>query len=155
MSFEARLADLGLALPDAPAPAGNYVSAVVAGGLLHTAGQIPRKDGSPAFLGTVGDDLTIEDGQEAARLCCLAGLAVAKAELGSLDRIKRVVKVNGYVRSGPGFTDQPAVINGASDLLVAVFGDAGRHARAAIGVSGLPLGVGVEIDFLFEVRVGS
>ena len=152
MSVEAKIAELGLTLPEAGVPAGNYIPAVVVGNLLYTAGQVPRKDGDFAYRGVVGDDLTIEDGQEAARLCCLAGLAVAKRELGSLDRIERVVKVNGYVRSAPGFGDQPKVINGASDLLVAIFGDAGRHARAAIGVNELPLNVGVEIDFTFQIR---
>lgn len=150
MGIDAKLAELGIELPPAATPAGNYVPAVVAGDLLFTAGQVPRKDGDFAYRGVVGDDLTIEDGQAAARLCCLAGLSVAKAELGSLDRIVKVVKVNGFVRSAAGFGDQPKVINGASDLLVEIFGDAGRHARAAIGVSELPLNVGVEIDFVFR-----
>ncbi len=152
MNPETRLAELGLELPPAPTPAGNYVPAVLSGGLLYTAGQIPKKDGALAHLGVVGADVSLEEAREAARLCCLAGLAAAKAELGDLARIRRVVKVNGFVRSAPGFTDQPQVVNGASDLLVAIFGDAGRHARAAIGVSELPLGVSVEIDFVFEVE---
>jgi enamine deaminase RidA (YjgF/YER057c/UK114 family) len=151
MCAEERLVELGLALPEAGTPAGNYVPAVIANGLLYTAGQVPRRDGD-FFRGIVGGDLTLEEGQEAARLCCLAGLGVAKQALGDLDRIERVVKVNGYVRSAPGFTDQPKVINGASDLLVEVFGDAGRHARAALGVNELPLGCAVEIDFVFQVR---
>jgi enamine deaminase RidA (YjgF/YER057c/UK114 family) len=151
VSIERRLEELGLTLPEAATPAGNYVPAVIAGGLLYTAGQVPRKDGD-FFCGVVGGDLSLEDGQEAARLCCLAGLAVAKRALGSLDRIERVVKVNGFVRSAPGFTDQPKVINGASNLLVEVLGDAGRHARAAIGVNELPLGCAVEIDFVFQIR---
>ena len=108
--------------------------------------------GKRRFQGVVGEDLTLEDGQEAARLCCLSGLAVAKMELGSLDRIRRVVKVNGFVRCAGGFTQQPAVINGASDLLVEILGDKGRHARAALGTNELPLGVAVEIDFTFEVE---
>ena len=151
MSVEERLAELGIELPEIGTPAGNYVPAVEAGGMLYTAGQVPRKDGD-FFRGVVGADRTVEEGQEAARLCCLAGLAVAKRELSSLDRIERVVKVNGFVRSAPGFVDQPKVINGASDLLVEIFGDAGRHARAAIGVIELPLGCAVEIDFVFAVR---
>ena len=151
MSIEERLHALGLALPDSPAPAGNYVPGTIAGNLLFTSGQIPTKDGSIVYTGIVGADLSLEDGQEAARLCCLNGLAVAKSLLQDLERIKRVVKVNGYVRSAPGFTDQPKVINGASDLLVAALGEPGRHARAALGVNELPLGVGVEIDFLFEI----
>jgi enamine deaminase RidA (YjgF/YER057c/UK114 family) len=152
MDVEARIAELGLTLPAAFTPAGNYVPCVVSGNLLYTAGQVPRQDGDFAYRGVVGDDLTIEDGQAAARLCGLAGLAAAKRELGTLDRIRRVVKVNGFVRSAKGFADQPKVINGASDLLVEIFGDAGRHARSAIGVSELPLGVGVEIDFVFEIE---
>ncbi len=152
MSINDRLADLGVSIPDLPpAPAGNYVPGVISGNLLFTAGQIPMRDGALSFLGTVGDTLTLEEGQEAARQCCLNGLAVAKSLLGDLTRIKRVVKVNGFVRSAPGFTDQPKVINGASDLLVAILGDAGRHARSALGVNELPLGVGVEIDFVFEL----
>lgn len=152
MSFEERVRALGLEIPDLPpAPAGNYLPGTISGNLLFTAGQIPTKGGEIACTGTLGADLTIEDGQEAARLCCLNGLAVAKNLLdGDLSRIKRVIKVNGFVRSTESFTDQPKVINGASDLLVAILGDAGRHARAAIGVISLPLGVGVEIDFLFE-----
>jgi enamine deaminase RidA (YjgF/YER057c/UK114 family) len=116
-----------------------------------TSGQIPVKDGKLACAGYVGADVTLEEAEEAARMCCLGGLAVAKAELGSLDRIARVVKVNGYVRSAPGFTDQPKAINGASDLLVAIFGEKGRHARAAVGVNELPLGAAVEIDFTFAI----
>jgi len=150
MGVDERLAELSIELPEIGTPAGNYVPAVVAAGLLTTSGQVPRKDGE-FFRGVVGADLSIEEGQEAARLCCLAGLAVAKQMLGSLDRIERVVKVNGFVRSAPGFTDQPKVINGASDLLVAVFGESGRHARAAIGVNELPLGCAVEIDFVFKI----
>jgi enamine deaminase RidA (YjgF/YER057c/UK114 family) len=152
MSVEARLEQLGVSLPEAGTPAGNYVPCVRVGELLMTAGQIPRRGGDIAYRGVVGEDLTIEDGVAAARLCCLAGLAVAKQELGSLDRIVRVVKVNGFVRSAKGFGGQPQVVNGASDLLVSVFGESGRHARAAIGVSELPLNVGVEIDFTFQIR---
>lgn len=151
MSAETRLIELEIELPEPFAPAGNYVPAVISGNLLFTAGQVPRRDGDFACIGTVGADLTLEDGFEAARLCCLGGLAVARRELGSLDRILRVVKVNGFVRSAPGFSMQPKVINGASDLLVDLFGENGRHARAALGVSELPLGVAVEIDFIFEI----
>ena len=151
MTIEKRMEELGLALPIAAAPAGNYVPTVLAGNLLFTSGQIPRAtDG--LVTGVVGRDLSVEQGQEAARLCCLAGLAAARQELGSLDRIERVVKVNGFVRSAPDFGDQPKVVNGASDLLVEIFGDAGRHARAALGTNELPLNVAVEIDFVFLVR---
>jgi enamine deaminase RidA (YjgF/YER057c/UK114 family) len=152
MTIEQRLHDLGIVLPDLPpSPQGNYIPGTITGNLLFTAGQIPTHEGKVAYTGIVGADLSLEDGQEAARLCCLNGLAVARNLLGDLERVKRVVKVNGFVRSAAGFTDQPKVINGASDLLVAILGDAGRHARAALGVNELPLGVGVEIDFLFEV----
>lgn len=150
MSIEERIRSLGFEVPDLPAAAGNYLPGTIVGNLLFTSGQIPTKDGKIACTGILGADLTIEEGQAAARLCTLNGLAVAKSLLGDLSRIKRVVKVNGFVRSAENFTDQPKVINGASDLLVEIFGDAGRHARAAIGVISLPLGVGVEIDFLFE-----
>ncbi len=153
MSIEARVQALGLEIPDLPpSPAGNYLPGTITGNLLFTAGQIPTRNGQIAFKGIVGADLSIEDGQEAARLCCLNGLAVAKSLLGDLSRVKRVIKVNGFVRSAAGFTDQPKVINGASDLLVAILGEPGRHARAALGVNELPLGVGVEIDFLFEIE---
>ena len=151
MNVEARIEELGITLPEAFAPAGNYLPCVVSGNLVYTAGQVPRRDGDFAYRGVVGDDLTVEDGQEAARLCCLGGLAAVRREIGSLDRIHRVVKVNGFVRCAPGFADQPKVINGASDLLVEIFGDLGRHARSAIGVNELPLNVGVEIDFVFEL----
>lgn len=152
MTIEERIRNLGLSLPEAGVPAGNYVPCVVAGGMLYTAGQIPRREGRPTCVGVVGADIGIEEAAGAAELCALAGLAAAKRELGDLDRIDRVVKVNGFVRSAPGFSDQPKVINGASDLLVSVFGDRGRHARCALGASELPLGVAVEIDFLFQVR---
>jgi len=152
MSIEDRLSELDLSLPTPPDPKGNYLPCVLSGDHLFTSGQIPTRGGELVYQGVVGDDLTVEDGQEAARLCVLNALAAAKAELGSLDRIARVVKVNGFVRSARGFTKQPLVINGASDLLVEIFGDAGRHARAALGANELPLGVGVEIDFVFAVR---
>lgn len=151
MSAEERITELGLNLPEAYAPAGNYVPCTVSGNLLFTAGQVPFKDGDFAHLGVVGRDVSIENAQEAARLCCLAALAAAKRYLGTLSEISRVVKVTGYVRSAPGFTDQPMVINGASDLLVEIFGDRGRHARSAVGVSELPLGCCVEIEFIFEL----
>jgi enamine deaminase RidA (YjgF/YER057c/UK114 family) len=151
MTIEERLRDLGLALPPAPAPAGNYVPFVRAGDLVFTAGQIAMKDGT-LITGVVGRDLDLEAAKEAAKACCLLGLAVAKSAVGDLENVLQVVKVNGFVRSAPGFTDQPKVLNGASDMLVAVFGDRGRHARAAIGVSELPLGAAVEVDFIFRVK---
>jgi enamine deaminase RidA (YjgF/YER057c/UK114 family) len=151
MSHEARLAELGLDLGPAPTPAGNYLPAVLAGNLLFTAGQIPRQ-GDQLVTGVVGQDLTVAEAYQAARLCCLGGLAAARGTLGTLDRIQGVVKVQGFVRSAPGFTEQPAVLNGASDLLVELLGDQGRHARAALGANELPLGVAVEVDFVFAVE---
>lgn len=154
MSIEARLAELGIALPKAAAPAANYVPFALDGGLLYISGQIPfRADGSLA-LGRLGDDLSIEDGQAAARLCGLGILAQASAALGSLDGVTRILKLGVFVTSTPAFTDHPKVANGASDLMVEVFGDAGRHARSAVGVPALPLGVAVEIDAIIAVAAG-
>lgn len=152
MSIEARLAALGLTLPEAPRPVAAYVPAVVVGGFLYTAGQIPFREGQVAYRGKVGAGLTPEEGAAAARLCALNALAAARAELGTLDRVRRVVKVTGYVNSAPGFTGQPGVLNGASELLVQVFGEAGRHARAAVGVSDLPLDAAVEVEMILAVE---
>lgn len=151
MSAEGNLARLGIVLPRAPAPVAAYVPAVAAGGLLFTSGQLPFQDGQVAYRGKVGADLSPEEGAAAARLCVLNCLAVARAALGTLDRVARVVKVTGYVNSAPGFTGQPAVVNGASELLVAVFGPAGQHARAAVGVAELPLDAAVELEAIFAL----
>lgn len=151
-NLPARLADLGLTLPAAPAPAANYVPFVLSGNLLHVSGQISQ-NASGLITGRLGEDLAVEQGAVAARACALALLAQVGAALGGdFARFKRVVKLTGYVNSTPDFTDQPKVINGASDLMVALLGDAGRHARAAVGVAALPLGVAVEIDGIFEVE---
>jgi enamine deaminase RidA (YjgF/YER057c/UK114 family) len=148
----ARLKELNLALPDAPAPVANYVPAVRAGGILYVSGQIPLEGGKPQFVGKLGRDIGVEQGQQAARLCALNVLAQARAALGGdLDRIVRCVRVGGFVSCTPDFTDQPQVVNGASDLFVAVLGEAGRHARAAVGVASLPRGVAVEVEAVFEV----
>jgi enamine deaminase RidA (YjgF/YER057c/UK114 family) len=150
--IDARLKELGITLPDAGTPAGNYVPTVRTGNLLFVAGQISQENGKPQFLGKLGKEFKIEDGQKAARLCALNIIAHVRAALGGdLDRVKRVVKVTGFVNSTPEFTDQPQVINGASDLLVQVFGDAGKHARAAVGVSSLPRGVAAEVEAVVEV----
>lgn len=151
MSYERRLEELGIALPEAPRPVAAYVPAVRCGNLLFTSGQIALRDGTVVYRGKVGRELSEEEGYAAARLCALNSLAVARAELGSLDLVRRVVKVVGYVNSAPGFTAQPRVLNGASELLAAVFGDAGRHARAAVGVSELPLDSAVEVEMVFEI----
>lgn len=150
--IEARLADLGVTLPDAPAPAANYVPFVAVGSLLHVSGQISQDSGG-LIKGRLGADMTIEQGAEAAKRCAISLLAqVRKACDGDLARLVRVVKLTGFVNSTPDFTDQPKVINGASDFLVAALGDAGRHARSAVSAASLPLGVAVEIEGIFEIR---
>lgn len=147
-----RLEELNITLPDTPAPAGNYVPAVRSGNLLFIAGQIPVEDGQPRFVGKLGREFGVEEGQKAARLCALNIFAQTNRALdGALDRVVRCVRVCGFVNSTPEFIDQPQVVNGASDFIVAVLGDAGRHARAAVGCSSLPRGVAVEIEAVFEV----
>ncbi|MFQ3594635.1 MAG: RidA family protein [Sphingomonadaceae bacterium] len=152
MSAEARLQDLGIVLPDAAAPAANYVPFVEAGGFLHISGQIPFAADGSLLRGRLGETMDVAGGQEAARRCAIGLIAQMKAALGDFGRVKRIVKLGVFVNSAPGFTDQPEVANGASDLMVAVFGDAGRHARAAVGVAELPRGVAVEVDAIVEVR---
>ncbi len=150
--IDARLAELGIELPTASAPAANYVPFVRAGDLLFVSGQVTAWNGEIKFIGTVGSDFTVDEGYQAARICGLNLLAQARAALdGDLDRLARVVKLGGFVQAAPGFTDHPKVINGASDLMVEVLGDAGRHARFAVGAPSLPLGVAVEVDGVFEV----
>jgi enamine deaminase RidA (YjgF/YER057c/UK114 family) len=147
----ARLADLGLTLPEAPAPAANYVPFVISGSQLWVSGQISR-DARGLICGRLGAEMSIEDGARAAQSCALALLAQAGAALGGdFGRIRRVVKLVGFVCSTPDFTDQPKVVNGASDLMVAALGEAGRHARSAVGVAALPLGVAVEVEAVFEI----
>ncbi|RLL64048.1 RidA family protein [Paenirhodobacter hankyongi] len=148
--IETRLAELGLELPPAPAPAANYVPFVRTGNQLFVSGQI-SSDATGLITGRLGADLSIEEGAAAARRCGLALLAQARAALGDLDRVTRVVKLVGFVNSTPEFTDQPKVVNGASDLMVEVFGEIGRHARSAVAAPSLPLGVAVEIEAIFEV----
>ncbi|MEZ5798261.1 MAG: RidA family protein [Paracoccaceae bacterium] len=150
--IEERLAELGITLPDAPAPAANYVPYVVVGNLLHVSGQISQNE-QGLLTGRVGADLSVEEGAAAARRCAISLLAQArKACGGDFSRLVRAVKLVGFVNSTADFTDQPKVINGASDLLVAVLGDAGRHARSAVSAASLPLGVAVEIEAIFEIR---
>ena len=151
MSVDDRLRELNLTLPPAPKPLASYVPTVQTGNLLVVSGQVPVENGRVVRPGKLGAELSVEEGQELARLCVLNGLAAVKQALGTLDRVRRVVRVAGYVASADGFQQQPAVINGASDLLAQIFGEAGRHARVAIGVNELPLGCGVEVEFLFEV----
>ena len=152
MSIEARLAELGVTLPDAPAPAANYVPFVTVGHIVHVSGQISQ-DANGLIKGRLGDDMSVEDGAAAAKRCAISLLTqVRKACDGDLSRLVRVVKLTGFVNSTPEFTDQPKVINGASDFLVAALGDAGRHARSAVSAASLPLGVAVEIEGIFEIR---
>lgn len=151
-TIDARLAELGIEIPPANAPAGNYVPYVLTGNLLFVSGQIPMVDGKPGFIGRLGAEFSAEQGAEAARVCALAILAQAKEALGGdLDRVGRIVKLTGFVASTPDFTGQPAVVNGASDLFGEIFGDAGRHARAAVGMAALPAGVAVEVEAVIEV----
>jgi enamine deaminase RidA (YjgF/YER057c/UK114 family) len=149
--IEAKLAELGLTLPEPAAPVAAYVPVVVAGGLAHVSGQLPFID-DVLVKGRLGEDVTTGEGYEAARACGLMILAQLKAALGSLDRIERVIKLGAFVSSTADFTDQPKVANGASELMAAVFGDAGKHARSAVGVPVLPLGAAVEVDAIVAIR---
>jgi enamine deaminase RidA (YjgF/YER057c/UK114 family) len=149
--IEARLSELGLALPDAPAPAANYVPHVRSGDLLFVSGQVSMRDG--AFVtGKLGADLSTAEGSEAAKLCALSLLAQVRAACGGdLTRLRRVVKLTGFVNSTPDFSEQPTVINGASDILVEILGEAGRHSRSAVSAGALPFNVAVEIEGIFEI----
>jgi enamine deaminase RidA (YjgF/YER057c/UK114 family) len=149
---EARLRELGLELPAVPESAGAYVPATRAGSLLFTAGQLPFENGELRKTGKVGDEVSAEEAHAAARLCALNALAAAAAEAGSLDRIGRVIKVTGFVASAAGFNAQPQVINGASELIGEVFGEAGLHARSAVGVAELPLDAPVEVELVAELE---
>jgi enamine deaminase RidA (YjgF/YER057c/UK114 family) len=150
-SHEARLSELGLALPEAAPPVAAYVPVVVTGSLAHVSGQLPFVGGQ-LVAGRLGEDVTLDQGVAAARACGLMIMAQLRAALGSLDRIERIVKLGAFVSSPPGFTDQPKVANGASELMVEVFGEAGRHARSAVGVPVLPLGAAVEIDAVVALK---
>jgi enamine deaminase RidA (YjgF/YER057c/UK114 family) len=151
MSAEKRLLELGYSLPAAPAPGGNYLSAKAAGGLIYLAGVISM-DAGGVITGTAGGDRSIAEGYAAARACALTQLAVLKHSLGSLDKVRSIVSVNGYVNAVAGFPDSPAIINGASDLLAAVFGEEGKHARAAIGVTALPRNALVELQMIVAIE---
>tara|TARA_R110002110_G_scaffold34827_1_gene118078 strand:+ start:39 stop:497 length:459 start_codon:yes stop_codon:yes gene_type:complete len=151
MSIDARLKELGITLPDAPKPVANYVPAVRSGNLVFVSGQVSAAGGE-SVKGKLGEDVSLEDGQKAARLCALAIMAQVNAIVGSLDKVKRIVKLGGFVACAPEFDQHPAVINGASDLMVEVFGDKGKHARFAVGVPSLPLGFAVEVDAVVEVE---
>lgn len=149
----ARLAELGVVLPAAPPPAANYVPFTRSGALLHIAGQIPKVGDKMLFVGKVGESISADEAKECAKVCIINFLAqVNRATDGNLDMVKQICKINVFVNSTPDFTQQPAVANGASDFLVSVFGDAGRHARSAVGVAQLPFGVAVEIDGIVELH---
>jgi len=151
VDVDARLRELGIELPAAPQALAAYVPVVVAGGLAFVAGQIPLEDGAVSCAGKLGAGVDIERGAAAARRCALQAIAALRAELGSLDRVRRVVRVAVYVASAEGFTGQPQVANGASELFTEVFGEAGKHARAAVGVAELPLGAAVEVEVTVEL----
>lgn len=151
-TIDGRLAALGISLPEAAAPAANYVPYVISGNLLFLSGQLPIEGGKVAVIGLVGGDVALLEAQRAAELCAINILAQAKAALsGDLSRISRVVKLNGFVASAPGFVEQHLVINGASNLIANVLGEAGKHARAAVGMASLPLNAAVEIDAILEI----
>jgi enamine deaminase RidA (YjgF/YER057c/UK114 family) len=150
MSIEQKLAELGLELPNVATPAGAYVPAVISGNLVFTAGQIPLVDGVLMATGKIGNEISPEFAKEIAQRCALNALAAIKSVIGDLSRVKRVVKVVGFVASTPEFTGQPGVLNGASELLGKVFGDAGLHARSAVGVASLPLDAPVEVELIVE-----
>ena len=150
MSANQRISELGIVLPQVATPAGAYVPAVVSGNLVFTAGQIPLVDGKLAATGKVGRDLTAEQAKDIARICALNAVAAVKSVIGDLDRVKKIVKVVGFVSSDPSFSQQPAVVNGASEVLEQIFGEKGIHARSAVGVAVLPLDAPVEVELIVE-----
>lgn len=151
MEIEKKMRGLGLELPEVPKPVASYVPAVRSGNYVYTSGQVPFAKGELMYRGKLGGDLTIEQGYECARVTALNCLAAVKSVTDDLDRVKQIVRVTGFINSAPGFTDQPKVLNGASDLLVEIFGERGKHSRLAIGTSELPLGAPLEIDMVVEI----
>jgi enamine deaminase RidA (YjgF/YER057c/UK114 family) len=154
MSIEKKIGELGITLPSPPKPVGSYIPAVRTGNLLFLSGMIPFQDGKLAWEGKLGRELTVEQGKQAARLALINALAVIQQALGSLDRVNRIVRLGGHVASVPGFNQQPLVLNGASDLLVEIFGERGRHARLALGAVELPLNAPVELELIVEIEGG-
>ena len=151
MSPEDKLKNLGIELPEAPSPLGSYIPIVRTGNLLFLSGVLPLRNGKLMRTGRVGESVSLDEARDDARTAAINALSVLKANIGSLNKVKRCVKITGYVASAPDFTEQPKVLNAASDLMFEIFGEAGRHARAAIGVNVLPLNSPVEIEFIFEV----
>jgi enamine deaminase RidA (YjgF/YER057c/UK114 family) len=151
MSPEEKLRELGIELPKAPAPLGAYIPAVRAGNLVFLSGILPLIQGKLHRQGRVGEDISLDEAREDAKTAAINALSVLKSYIGSLDKVKRCIKITGYVASAPDFTEQPKVLNAASDLMFEIFGEAGRHARAAVGVNVLPLNSPVELEFIFEV----
>ena len=149
--IEERLKELGIVIPTAPKPAGSYIPVTVSGKLAFISGQIPIKDGKVVYHGKIGDTQTIEEAQKASKLCIINGLAQIRAYCNTLDNVEKIIKISGFVNSVQDFTEHPKVINAASDLLVEIFGEKGKHSRIAIGVSSLPLNATVEIDMLVEL----
>lgn len=152
MSYEAKIKELGLELPPAPKPVAAYVPAVIADGFVYTSGQIPFVNGELKYKGKVGGGVSEADGYEAAKVCALNCLSVIKAQIGSLDKIEKIVKVVGFVNSAAGFNMQPKVVNGASELLGQIFGEAGQHARSAVGVNELPMDAAVEVEMIVKYK---
>jgi len=150
--FDAKLREMGIELPEAPAPLAAYIPATQAGDYVYTSGQIPLQAGQLVYKGKVGADLTEEQGYASARLCAINCLGAIKDLIGSIDKIAQVVKVTGFVNSAPGFTAQPKVVNGASEFLGEVFGDAGKHARSSVGVSELPIGAATEVEIIVRLK---
>jgi enamine deaminase RidA (YjgF/YER057c/UK114 family) len=153
MDYEKKIQSLGFTLPPPPKPVATYLPAVRSGNLLFLSGMIPMVDGKMAAVGKLGKELTVEQGQEVARITLLNALSVIKAEIGSLDRVEKIVRIGVHVASAEGFIQQPAVANGASDLLVQIFGEAGRHARLALGAAELPLNAPVELEMIVRVKI--
>lgn len=150
--IEQKLEELGIKIPEAPKPLAAYIPAAITGNLVYTAGQLPMVDGKLMFEGKVGGDVSIEDGTKAAQICAVNCLSVIKSEIEDLDKIRRIVKVTVFVNSTGGFTQQPEVANGASELLVKIFGEAGKHVRSAVGVNELPINAPVEIEIIAEIE---
>lgn len=152
MNFEQKLKELGITLPEVAKPVAAYIPAIRSGSTVYSSGQLPMVSGALKYKGRLGDNISLEDAYQAARICALNALAAVCSVAGGIDAIEKIVRITGYVSSTPEFTDQPKVVNGASELMLAIFGDAGRHARSAVGVSALPLGAPVEVELIVQLK---